>query len=321
MVCGCSPNVYTYRYERLPATQIDSVVVLGEDDSVPEGIDTVGRIKIGNTGFTADTSGTLSAVMSIARRKAAAMGGNVLKITELLPPNWNSSIYTLEANILHLDSAGMLSSRVDEYSSDEVVLPASPAPVWRSHIIGGVGYRINPVDYSIPEISRRALYYYKWGVSYGAGITRYNRNGAGFGLNVRGHFSNGRYSANVVNILFIGPTYSERFFSRNNRHCFISEFGMGYLQWRNYNGYKDISNTGWSIGRSYGIAYEYSFTRHLALCLDMSLIAGYITRYTEKNEKIKYNTHQYERVVELPKDHYEGVYHLDLSLGLRMQLF
>ena len=107
-LCGCSPQVITRLVGDYEAIPVDSVVVLGKQDPVPEAAEELGWVQVGNTGFTRDAAGTPRAVMTIAKDKAAAKGGNVLKVTEHWPPDWNST-----TRRIHLHQLGGSMSSAD----------------------------------------------------------------------------------------------------------------------------------------------------------------------------------------------------------------
>ena len=319
-LCGCSPQVITMLVGDYEAIPVDSVVVLGKQDPVPEAAEKLGWVQVGNTGFTRDAAGTPRAVMTIAKDKAAAKGGNVLKVTEHWPPDWNSTTHRIQADVYRMDDIGDLPSRENEYRSDEIIAPDPPAPAWRLHVIGGYGACSNPF-YLLGSFSPAdPSPYFAWGVSYGAGVHRYLRNIWGVGLCMRGHYSPpGRNFANPNNILFVGPVISERFFSPKHRHAFIADFGVGYLGWReDRTAYKQYQY-GWNIGCMIGLGYELALTRHLAAYLDLTYVFGYLTRYSMYDASIKYAP-KVINTTKLARGRYFGVSYEALSLGLRLNL-
>ncbi len=99
---SCSPKVMTElnkSYEPLDYNQ--EVVVIGIDQSVPEGSEELGQIKIGDSGFT--TNCDYETVINKAKEEVRKAGGNSLKITEHKPPTvMGSSCHRITATILKL---------------------------------------------------------------------------------------------------------------------------------------------------------------------------------------------------------------------------
>lgn len=106
---GCGPSVRTVLadpkeqpYVLDPSRPIE---VLGVAEPTPEGAVTVGTVKIGDTGFS--TSCGWERVLSEARNEARKAGGDLLKLTSHVPPNFGSSCHRITALILRADPAVM----------------------------------------------------------------------------------------------------------------------------------------------------------------------------------------------------------------------
>ncbi|WP_341843063.1 hypothetical protein [Chitinophaga caseinilytica] len=77
------------------------IVILQEKDPVPEGATRVGAIRIKDGGFKSRCG--YDQTLEEAREKARTLKGNLIKITELKPPdNW-STCYRLRADVYHHD--------------------------------------------------------------------------------------------------------------------------------------------------------------------------------------------------------------------------
>lgn len=117
ILAGCSPKItLSLTSVRLPLSKDVEVMILDADDPVPEKAEVLGRIKIGDTGFT-NKNGNYAAVLNIAMDQARQAGGNVVKITEHKSPDMRSSIHRIEADILRVDDLSALS----DDTSDQVV--------------------------------------------------------------------------------------------------------------------------------------------------------------------------------------------------------
>jgi hypothetical protein len=95
----CSPIVHTSTNDKklIPLSPNEEVLVISLNQSVPDNCNYVGRVRIGDTGFTTDCS--YSAVIEKAKEKARKTGGNIIKLTEINPPNFASSCYQIKADI------------------------------------------------------------------------------------------------------------------------------------------------------------------------------------------------------------------------------
>lgn len=116
LLISCSPKITTrLASEYQPMAPEEEIVVVERGDSAPEDAVYIGKIKIGDTGFTLSKNGTWDAVVSLAKEEARRAGGNVVWITSHKTPDFTCSIHRIEADIL----------RVEDLST--LPLPESPA--------------------------------------------------------------------------------------------------------------------------------------------------------------------------------------------------
>ena len=86
VLASCAPRITTtISRSYQPLDYREEVIVLGLQDAVPAGAEELGRIKIGDTGFS--TNCGWNVVIDKARLEARKVGGNAIKITEHIPPN------------------------------------------------------------------------------------------------------------------------------------------------------------------------------------------------------------------------------------------
>lgn len=117
ILAGCSPKITSsITSAHTPLGNDAEVLVLEVDAPMPEKVEVLGQIKIGDTGFTTK-NGNYAAVLTIAREQARQAGGNVVKITEHKFPDMLSSMHRIKADILRVDDLSVLS----DDSSDQVV--------------------------------------------------------------------------------------------------------------------------------------------------------------------------------------------------------
>lgn len=99
---ACSPKVRTSAsksYQPLDYTQ--EVVVIDVGQTMPDGAELLGEVKVGDSGFS--TGCKYDAVVDKAKLEARKMGGNAIKITEHKAPDLWSSCHRITANVLKID--------------------------------------------------------------------------------------------------------------------------------------------------------------------------------------------------------------------------
>lgn len=124
ILAGCSPKVAielvdtTDRPIQVAAENTkrlydrDDIVVLGLNQPLPKGCRLVGKLKIGDSGFTTDCS--YETVINRAMETARKAGGNIIQLTELKTPGFTSTCYQIKANILYMADAEVLEKELLE---------------------------------------------------------------------------------------------------------------------------------------------------------------------------------------------------------------
>ncbi|MDZ7658150.1 serine protease [Fodinibius sp.] len=99
---ACSTSMKTNiekKYSPTPHSQ--NINVFGINDELPTGFEKLGNLKIRDTGFS--TGCSLDEVVSQAQRKAREVGGNAIKITKIIEPDYFvSTCYRIDALIVRL---------------------------------------------------------------------------------------------------------------------------------------------------------------------------------------------------------------------------
>lgn len=116
-VFGCSPKVSTNLIKTFsPLDFNEEVIVLGIEEETPPMATELGTVKIGDTGFS--TNCGWDVVIHRAKMEARKAGGNVLKLTEHIPPSaMGSSCDRIKATILKVESTAELLEREQNFSS------------------------------------------------------------------------------------------------------------------------------------------------------------------------------------------------------------
>ena len=80
----------------------DSVVVLPKKIAAPASAKKLGTISVGNNSTAINCD--YEKIIAEAKKKGAEMGGNIVKITELVPPAFVSKCYRIKADVYYSDS-------------------------------------------------------------------------------------------------------------------------------------------------------------------------------------------------------------------------
>lgn len=212
----------------------------------------------------------------------------------------------------------------------------------RLSVQGGYAYRTSKVNRSGKLLYGDYAEKMKEGISYGADATWYFSKSFGVGIkysafrsdtptdymsitnidesqNQEGSESpswqtiSGRVE-NHVSIWFLGPLVSYRLITRNMRHSFIMDIGIGYM------GYKDnvirinpYVRKGGSPGFVYEIGYDFNISRTVAVGAMATYGFGIMSKYRTKLSDGWHNT-------TLERGFRENLNHVNLSVGLRIYL-
>ena len=146
LFCGCSPRVLTEVRADYPAQSAERVMVYGTDEAVPEDADTVGSIRVLDSGLT--TKCRYAQVLQMAAERTAACGGNALHIDVHSQPNFWTSCHRINGTILeynnHHDGTifsnreGYLPQGV-QYTEYVVPTPGKQGPGLQRIIVGSDG--------------------------------------------------------------------------------------------------------------------------------------------------------------------------------------
>lgn len=212
-------------------------------------------------------------------------------------------------------------------TSDTTVTASLPS--WRFSAQGGYAYRVGKIDKSQDAVVVDHIKNLKHGITYGADATWFFMESLGVGLKynslkvcsseqVTVTYDDGTQKSGLledkINIGFLGPIASYRVLSRNARSAFFMNVGLGYMEYKNCAVLIDpFIIKGGTMGYLYEIGYDLSITDRISLGAMMSFVSGTLTGY-KTNQGESWNT------VDLESDSYESLNHLNLSIGLRINL-
>jgi hypothetical protein len=106
IMSSCAPKISTSISKNYAALDYrEDVWVFGVGDAIPEDVEQLGTVKIGDTGFTTDCS--FETVIEKAKTEARKIGGNAIKIIKHDTPSvFGSSCHRITANIIKIDNTG-----------------------------------------------------------------------------------------------------------------------------------------------------------------------------------------------------------------------
>jgi len=190
----------------------------------------------------------------------------------------------------------------------------------------------------------------KQGIAFGGDVAYFFKNDIGIGLvysQFRSSSSVGsmseKYSADTTifyssmsdqySITFIGPIFAIRKLSKNGKHAFLLNFGLGYLGYvddgkamLNYYTVRNTNNTvstyafsqpkitatqeGNTLGTLFLLGYDFKITSHVAIGLQLSVVRGSLS-------KIEQIVGGKSTTISLDSENREDLSRLDCSVGLR----
>ena len=105
LATSCSHLVVRTGYEKQRAAVADCTVNITKDQSVLEYSSQLGKIKLGETGFSIFCSEEKA--LEILKREACAIEANTVLIVSERSPDWNSTCYRCEAIFLQMNSTSI----------------------------------------------------------------------------------------------------------------------------------------------------------------------------------------------------------------------
>lgn len=138
IIGSCSPKAVTNLTTTYKPLDYDQeIVVIGLEQNIPEGSEELGRVKIGDSGFT--TNCGYETVINKAKEEARKAGGNSIKITEHKPPTMmGSSCHRITATILKIQDVNVFLAE----SNEEELLDIDYAII-NVYRYGGAGALVN----------------------------------------------------------------------------------------------------------------------------------------------------------------------------------
>lgn len=147
--CACAPALKYSSYVDSVSAKKEGrqILVLKQNDSLPNHTRVIGEVKIGDTGFSSDCG--FDRVVGLAIEKARSTGGDGIQITEIKSPDFLSTCWRIVAKIIEFVSPKMpadwqvisknesdvkayYSSNVNALAPIEGIWTVTPSGTWRN---------------------------------------------------------------------------------------------------------------------------------------------------------------------------------------------
>jgi len=339
-LCSCSPKVtMNIIHKQKPLEYVEDVVVLKEKEPLPDNAEWMGDIEVkGKANY--------NRMAEITRFRAWEQGANYVRVKNFGSDGVRSDIhfmasdiYSASTTIIDQNSVKVIDrngNAIGTYNTvtgtqnlaEKPVAPLDKLGVNGFRVYAGYGRRLNKVAPDLTIYEREHVKRLKNGEVLGLEYIRYFDRHKGTGLGFKYHlmhgssadaatiiYDNGTTVDGVlnesVNISFFGPVYSGRAVSRNGKHLFVDNVGVGLIMYNDRATFNNETVTimGHNIGTTLDLNYSYFIKDNFSLGADVSFTSGIIRRVTAKSG---YNSATYD----LDESQFEGLVHLGICAQL-----
>ena len=328
LLSGCSPRIGTMVTKTYtPLSQESSVVVYLYQTDIPAGTESIGKVTISDTGFSANCDSLT--VMGLIKDEARKIGGNAVCVVDHKKPSiWGSSCHQMTAIILNVTDFNQNPLPVDDTITQfENIQQETVKSLFPKFKIGaniGYGWRGAKLSSEIPADKRDyykemtsgliwdGAFHYYFNDTYGVGLvySAYNVENSIYGP----HRETGETGTLKTknSITFIGPVFAMRSVSNNKKWIFNLSAGIGYFGYYN----KETINsqyakiTGSTVGFQWSISEEYKLDKHWGIGVDFSMLSGLLN-------SINSDINGHKSTSDLKDNEREGLGQFRLSTGIR----
>lgn len=336
LLASCSPKVTTnIIHKHTPLESLDDVVLLKEKEPVPADAEWMGDIEVKG-------AGNYDKMAEMTRFKAWKSGAKYVRVKSFGSNGVRSDIHEMISDVYRSDTSKVRSQDIRVINGQGYILGGnnnanSSVAVQTLQTSGldnlgmdnvrvyvGYGRRLNKISPELNIYEREHIKRLLNGVMFGAEYIQYFKLSKSNGLGLRYQVMHGASSDAAtaiyedesivegildekVNISYLGPVYSNRWLSRNEKHLLVDNVGMGLLLWKDTSTFNKEKATlrGKTLGVAVDINYSYFVSDHFTVGADVSFTSGVIRRVTASagDETATYD---------LDKNSYEGLLHMGL---------
>lgn len=329
IVLSCSPKVATIVDKGYsPLVKTSKVLVLKETDQMPSNTESLGIVKISDSGVS--TKCGYTTVIEKAKEEARKIGGNIIKITDHIKPNFfGSSCHQITALMLKTDDLNNISFEKKNEEPLEAPITTNQefnnlGNKFKIIVHGGYSYRIAKIDEDMSPLIKDYIKGIKSGFHIGADIIYFYSENRGVGLQYSLLKTSNRLSditltyedgtsaygnlEDNISLSYIGTSYTSQLFFGANNNVFSYGVGLGYLGFNNEG--EDVGTMfkrqGATLGTNYTAGLEVPYTTNLSLSVKAGILFGLLNKstitYVDGSTSID--------------DRKENLNRIDISLGL-----
>lgn len=337
---SCSPKIASNMIHSYPPQEsYEDVVMFKEKEPLPADAEWMGDIVVkGKANY--------DKMAEMTRLRAWESGGKYVKVKSFGSDGVRSDIHLMRSDVYHEDTARVAShdvKKIEQTVNPAIVASGMNAMVLQDNetvasstfdklknvrVYAGYGRRLNKIAQELDIYQREHVKRLTNGIVFGAEYIQYFKKARGAGLGLRYQimhatsadaatmtYEDGSTKEGVLNettnISFIGPVYSGRMASKNNKHLFVANLGLGALLWRDIQKFdkERMTISGETLGFTYDINYSYFMSENITLGAGISYTTGVISRAT-------YSNGDQTKTVDLEKDQYEGLVHMGVCAQL-----
>ncbi len=314
ILSGCAPKLTGSLSSAYPALDEKAdVVILDNTSKAPEKSIKIGSISVTPGKFTPEDKSSYNSLLESAVKHAKTRGGNIIRITDYLPQGadaiadhiWMDVYYLKDLTGLKSITSAPAPSKFTEIRDIYNLKRPSALPyTFRFAINCGTG-RSMMANYEDPYISPE-MYNHNNKMNLGFTVSAeasvffdYNN---GFGLKVHNYHSSSTDDIYVMvtnqehtvsyresrDITYVGPFYSIRVMSGNQKHTFLANVGAGCLFYNNrikadmptqkLQDNVPFKTLAANLGGSLGLEYDYALTDNISLGAGMDYMLGVAAR-------------------------------------------
>ena len=324
---SCSPKVGVKITKSYPPQASDTpVAIFTREQDVPPQSETIGTIKISDTGFTNAANCDSAAVFSIAETETRKAGGNGLLITRHLRPSfWSGSCHQIAGTMLLVPDI-YLTPEMMILSDETSYRPSRQLPRMSFTLDAGYNWRTAKIDDKMPDFQKHVYKQIKSGFLWNGSLAYYFNNYYGIGFSFQQFITSTQQFAQDLNtgqtgvwkikdrITYFGPAFMMQAPLGKSSWLWDMCLSIGYIGYMNK---QNIINqkakfSGASIGFQTEIGLSYKISQKWGIGCKLLSTTGTISQYTVVDNN------GYKTTLKLDDDTgYESLAQFGISLGVR----
>lgn len=221
---------------------------------------------------------------------------------------------TIDVQRNYFDVAVVKQEQVKANFSDEFI---------QFSLFGGYNYLIPPAPSGISTEQKQYINDLRQGYHIGGTVTYFIANSMGIGAifteskRSNSAYVNGDYWKDYVKVDFYAPELIFRNEFDKNKNALLVGIALGYLKYQNQcnnPGFLYNKITGGTVGLRFSAGADFHITKPIAISIEAGYLTGTLT-------SVRGYVGSFGENISLDKDSYEGLSQLELSIGLKLNIF